>query len=120
MANLETSDLQNRLIKALKIGGNSHNPADIWEAVREGRMQAFQKGQSVTVTEVMAYPQKRVMNVVLAVGNMDEVLGLIPEMEDFAKQHGCSSIRMFGRKGWAKVLPNIGWKSPGVIYEKAI
>lgn len=109
-----------RLEKALKIGGNTHNPADIWAAVKEGKMQAFQNGESVAVTEVVGYPQKRVIQVVLAVGNLNEVLGLIPEMEEFGRKHGCSSIRMFGRRGWSKVLSRIGWKPPGVIYEKVL
>lgn len=83
-------------------------------------MQAFQNGESVTITEVIGYPQKRVLQVVLAVGELEDVLALIPEMEAFGKKHGCSSMRMFGRKGWSKVLPKIGWKSPGVTYEKAL
>lgn len=120
MANLETSDLYKRLDKALAIGGGTHSPADIWEAVKEGRMQAFQQNQSVVVTEVMGFPQKRVLNVVLAVGEMDDVLSLIPEMEEFGRQHGCEKMHMQGRKGWLKVLPKMGWTQPRVVLERLL
>ena len=54
-------------------------------------------------------------------GYLDEVLSLIPDLEDFAREHGCKAIRMQGRKGWARVLPSYGWKEDKqVIFERAL
>lgn len=120
MANLEPEELKKRLNKALKIAGETHTPQDLSEAVKEGRMQAWQNGQSVVVTEVVGYPQKRVLNVFLAVGTLDEVMPIQPQLEEFGRQHGCYCIRMQGRKGWTKVLPNYGWEQTSVTFERML
>ena len=104
-------------MKALSVSGHTHTPEDLQAAVSEGKMQAWQNGQSVVVTEVLGFPQQRVLNVFLAVGNLDEIMALTDEVVAFAKQHGCSRLIMGGRKGWAKVLPKYGWKKPRVQYE---
>jgi len=118
MANLDSEELQKRLLKALKIGGDTYTPADLAEAVKEGRMQAWQSGQSVVITEVIGYPQKRALNVFIAVGDLEEVMKLQPTLEKFGQEHGCYCIRMSGRKGWTKVLPNYGWKQTYVTFER--
>lgn len=120
MANLESDELHRRFDKALKIGGNTHTPADIADAVKEGKMQAWQNGQSVILTEVIGYPQTNVLNVVIAVGELDDVLAMLPQLYDFGRQHDCTSIRMQGRKGWAKVLPKYGWEQPNVTFERKL
>lgn len=96
-------------------------PADVAEAVREGRMQSWVNGDSCVITEVLEYPRANALNVFLAVGNLDEVLDLIPMMAEFGRAQGCTKMRMQGRKGWARVLPDLGWhEQKQVIYERAL
>lgn len=118
MATLRPDQLQARLKRALKIGGDLHNPTDIAKAVHEGRMQSFEKGQSVVVTEILGYPNGSVMNLYLCVGNKDEIFELLPEVEKFAKDHGCKSLHMGGRKGWAKFADKLGWKQDRIVLTK--
>lgn len=120
MATLDPEELQKRLLKALKIGGNTYTPADLAEAVKEGRMQAWQNGQSVVITEVIGYPQKRVLNIFLAVGELNEIMELEPQLQKFGMEHGCYCIRMTGRKGWAKVLSKYGGKQTYITFERAL
>jgi hypothetical protein len=121
MAKLDPELLHRRLRRALNVGGNTHTPDDIALAVGEGRMQSWVNGDSLVVTEVMQFPRKNALNVVLAVGNLEEVLATIPDFEAFAREHGCSLMRMEGRKGWARVLPAYGWAQDNkVIFERSI
>lgn len=121
MAKLDLSELQRRLMRALDVAGKTHGPEDVAAAVKEGRMQAWTRGDSLVVTEVRQYPKATALNVFLAVGNLEEVLSLIPEMVEFGKQHGCTKMRMQGRRGWARVLPRLGWKEEKqVIYERSL
>ena len=121
MAKLAPDLLKKRLDRALGVAGNTHSPADVAEAVAEGRMQSWTRGDSLVVTEVLEYPRTKALNVFLAVGNLEEVLDLIPDMAAFGREHGCTRMRMQGRKGWARVLPRIGWKEDKqVIYERAL
>ena len=108
-------------MRALDVAGKTHGPEDVARAVADGRMQAWTAGDSLVVTEVLAFPQARALNVFLAVGNLDEVMSLLPDLEAFGREHGCKAMRMEGRKGWARVLPNYGWKEDKkVIYEKEL
>ena len=121
MARLDPELLHYRLRRALDIGGNTHTADDIALAVGEGRMQSWTNGDSLVVTEVLQYPRKTALNVVLAVGYLDEVLATIPDFEAFAREHGCDLMRMQGRKGWARVLPAYGWAPDNkVIFERQL
>jgi hypothetical protein len=108
-------------MRALDVAGKTHAPADVAEAVKAGKMQAWTRGDSLVVTEVLEYPRRNALNVFLAVGNLDEVLSLIPDMAAFGREHGCTTMRMQGRRGWARVLPRLGWQEEKqVIYERAL
>lgn len=121
MAKPDHSELQKRLMRALDVAGKTHTPEDVAQAVRDGRMQAWTRGDSLVVTEVVQYPRANALNVFLAVGDMDEVLSLIPEMAEFGRAHGCTKMRMQGRQGWARVLPRLGWREEKqVILERAL
>ena len=72
-------------------------------------MQAWVAGGSLVVTEVLAFPQKRVLHIVFAVGTLEDVLALQPQFEDFGREHGCAKVVMEGRLGWEKILPDEGW-----------
>lgn len=121
MAKPDHTELQRRLMRALDVAGKTHGPEDIARAVDEGRMQAWNAGDSLILTEVLSFPQARALNVFLAVGNLDEVLSLLPDLESFGREHGCEKMRMEGRRGWARVLPAYGWKEDKkVIYERTL
>lgn len=108
-------------MRALDVAGKTHGPEDVARAVNEGRMQAWTAGDSLVVTEVLQYPRGSALNVFLAVGNLDEVMSLQPTLEAFGREHGCAVMRMEGRKGWARVLPDYGWKQDKkVIYERTL
>lgn len=121
MAKPDRNELQRRLMRALEVAGNTHGPDDVAHAVKQGRMQSWTNGDSLIVTEVLEFPKTKALNVFLAVGNLDEVLALLPDLEEFGRQHGCAVMRMEGRKGWARVLPHYGWVAdPKVIYERRL
>lgn len=45
-------------------------------------------------------------------------LHLLGKIENYARQEGCRSIRIFGREGWKKVLPE--YKQIAVVIEKGL
>jgi hypothetical protein len=48
----------------------------------------------------------------------DQWLPLFAQIEDYAKAEGCSSMRIYGRRGWERVLT--GYRSTHVVLEKAL
>jgi hypothetical protein len=50
--------------------------------------------------------------------DMGRWLGLLSQIEDYAKAEGCSRVRIFGRKGWVRVLER--YRIRNVILEKEL
>jgi hypothetical protein len=50
--------------------------------------------------------------------NMHRWLSLLGQIEDYAKAEGCSRVRIFGRKGWVRVLER--YRIRNVIVEKEL
>ena len=109
-----------RFNKALDVAGGYHTIEDIEERCRDGRCQSFQVGDGVIVTEMLAYPNARVMNVVMAAGDMYDVLDAQQQMIEFAKKHGCDKVIMRGRKGWRRILKSYGWDEPTIAMELSL
>lgn len=112
----DDAEMMRRLKKALDLAGNTHTIDDVVAGVKSGALQAFSSENAFVVTEVASAPQKRWLNVFLAVGELDEVMELQPQIAAFGREQGCDFMVMTGRKGWLKVLPDYGWRENGVSY----
>jgi hypothetical protein len=110
-------DMRARLRKALAIGGDVYDVADIIEAVHDGKMQVFSRGDTaLVVTEIGVFPRKKVLNVVALCGKLEDVMSMHDELVAFAREQGCAFISSFGRPGWSRVLPEYGWRRTGVVH----
>lgn len=111
--------IEQKIARALKVAGGTHTLDDINAAISTGHMQMWEKGSSVVITELVSFPQYNVIQIVMAVGNLDEVMALQPAIEIFGRENGASRMRMMGREGWSVVLPRYGWKQDKrVLFEK--
>ena len=120
MADLKPEEIKGRLQKALDMGYNLYSPEHLLEAVKEGRMQCFQKGQTILLTEILKFPNGSVLNIYLAFGKLDDVTDTLPKVYEFAKAEGCKLVHMSGRKGWERILKKSGWKSEKVSMTKEL
>jgi len=121
MAKLSPDEFRKRLERAIRENGDLATPKDIAEAVEKGTMQSFVNNDSMIVTEVVEFPRGKVLNCVLLVGVMEDCMAMLDGIADFAREHGCMSMRAQGRKGWVRILPNYGWKQkPVVTFERAL
>ena len=85
----------------------------LWIAVEDNEVLASM------VTQVIPYPAKKVLRVIAIAGeDMDKWLHFQPDLEEFARLMGCSSLEAWGRKGWKKVLKD--WKDSYVVYTKEL
>ena len=69
------------------------------------------------VSQIISYPRKRVLRI-LAIGgvDMERWMGHLPAVEDWAMEVGCSSLELWGRKGWQKMLKD--WNDSYVVMTK--
>ena len=98
---------------ALKQSGDTNDFKDIVDGVMSGHMQLWMGANGCAVTEIIVYPNKKVLHVFLAGGDKGYGIKQITDMHDDAmawgKQQGCDGMTVAGRKGWKKVLQSRGW-----------
>ena len=95
---------------------------DFLEPLTHGDMQLWVATEGSTVhgvmvTQLIPYPQKKILRIIsLAGDNFEELRGFQEMIEAFAVKTGCTALEMWGRKGWKKLLPD--WEDTYVVYTK--
>ena len=132
---VKPKDLRNRekefkkfIDKAMPYNSGEMSTEDVFKGVYKGDYSLWacldSNGslQSVMVFNVISFPQKRALNIMVVVSdnmelNRDEFM---KAAEIFAKQNDCSSIYLHGREGWGRVLEPYGYKQPYIVLEKKL
>ena len=101
--------------------------ADIFESLISGQnmlwlVRTEDKLQAVIVTEIAKHPRRRVWRVLMIGGSgmSDWLDDGIAAMKKAAQIAGCSAIEADGRLGWAKIVPQRGFKEISRAYEMEI
>ena len=95
---------------------------DFLEPLTHGDMQLWIATEGSTVhgvmvTQLIPYPQKKILRIIsLAGDNFAELRDFQEMIEAFAVKTGCTALEMWGRKGWKKLLPD--WEDTYVVYTK--
>ena len=95
---------------------------DFLEPLTHGDMQLWIATEGSTVhgvmvTQLIPYPQKKILRVIsLAGDNFEELRDFQEMLEAFAVKTGCTALEMWGRKGWKKLPPD--WEDTYVVYTK--
>lgn len=120
---LTTEEKLRRLERALKLGGGTHTVDDVMQRVRENRAACWPNGDSLIVTEVLAFPRLRACNYWIACGALQECLELQPVIDEWAIGEGCTVATAVGRIGWLNVtkMPlGTAWKPRGIKFTKEL
>jgi hypothetical protein len=99
--------------------------ADVWAAIKTGAAQLWlawsDKPEAVCVTQLEITSKGKFCRIWIMVGqNMETWVGLMPELEAWAKREGCMMMRHEARPGWSKALKQYGYKMPHVVLEKEL
>lgn len=108
-----------KMERALKLGLDLYNLDDIDKALKTGDMQSHTVGDTVAITRINCWPQRKAVDVVFVVGNIDEAMQLEREIEDWGKDIGADLMTAIGREGWWR-LRTPGWRKVGTMYAKEI
>lgn len=91
---------------ALEYADDCHRFEDVAQGIREGRFQLWPAARGCMVTEIQVYPQKKVLNVFLAGGELDQLKDMEADMAAWGKAQGCNTATFYGRRGWERVMPH--------------
>lgn len=105
---------------ALAYSGGTHAPTDVIEAILKGTMQLWPGPEACAVTEIVVYPNRKVLHVFLAAGKMEGIVDMQQSAEEWGKLQGCTAMTIAGRKGWARVLKDVGYEEKYVTLAKEL
>jgi len=105
---------------ALEYSGGTHNFDDVVSGLAEGKMQLWPAPKGYIVTEIVVYPRKKVLNVFLGGGELDQLMDMHKDVIAWSKAQGCEAVTITGRYGWKKPLTKHGWKPLHASYVKEI
>lgn len=111
-------DLKQRVDRILEDHGGFYSFDDIVQMVREGKMQSFAHGDSWAVVQVLDFPRRRVVEIVLVAGTLDSMEVLEADVIGWSREIGASMIMSSGRNGWSDRAKERGWRTVSQIYMK--
>lgn len=104
---------------ALQYSGGTHTFDDVVKGVEADVMQFWPGPNSAIITEIQEYPRKRILHFFLAGGNLAELERMLPVIEAWGRENGCTAATLAGRLGWQRTfLVNEGWKTKLVVMSK--
>jgi len=112
------------LIKAAMVRGAITDVAEVIDAVLAGRALVWIAWNGVTiraaaVTQLSTVHHARFCTIVACGGeHRHEWLPLIAGLERYAKSENCIAIRIFGRRGWERLLPD--YRPARVLLQKEL
>lgn len=105
---------------ALREGEGGYTMEAVEAALADGRQSLVEFEKAAVVLEILHFGERKVLNV-FALGGERGALGDLPKYEPWlnavAKGVG-ASLRLEGRRGWARVMRRHGWRQQTVILTK--
>lgn len=105
---------------ALEYSGGTHTFDDVVSGITSGHMQLWPAERGCAVTEIVDFPQKKVLHVFLAGGEMDQLFAMIDSAAVWGREQGCTSMTLSGRLGWQRAMKPLGWEPKMIVMEKGI
>jgi hypothetical protein len=112
------------LIKAAMEKGRLSSYADVEHAVRNGKALLWlawngEKIKAAAVTELTYANGEKFCTIVACGGHeRSQWLPLIAGLEAYGRTQGCAAMRIYGRRGWRKLLPE--YRTRRVLLEKEL
>lgn len=118
---METPDaaferLSPKLQASLDYALPTHTIEDVQRLIEEGKMHFWPIDDSVLITELVTFPQMKILNVFIGGGEANELERALPSLRRWAKQLGCSHVAFLGREGWRARLRRLGWTDHKMSY----
>lgn len=101
----EWAKCREALLPAIEMTGGTHTEDDVLTALIQGRMLLWRNGKSALVTEFSQFPRMKVINVFLAGGELEDIMPLQKDIENFGRKNGCQKATMLAaRDGWLRTI----------------
>lgn len=96
-----------QLKEALESCRGTHSLDDVESMIKQGKLTLWVGDKSVAVTDIVQFPQMKVMSVFLGAGDLDEMSSCIEGMAAYARGCGCKGMQFYGkaraRSAWRRM-----------------
>ena len=112
---------QDHIISALQYDVQDFTIEDIESGIASGNYQLWESENAAMVTSGVPLQSGGIgVQVLAAGGDMDEINGLLAEIEQEARESGCEVITTVGRTGWKKTAKQLGWNHVASVFVKRL
>ena len=105
---------------ALARNGGECDFGDVEAGVASGKMQLWPAEKGCLVTELVEFPQKKLISVFLGGGDLEQLADMHKDVIAWAKTQGCSGARIIGRRGWVRAFEKYGWTEKATVLAKEL
>ena len=102
------------IVKAVK-HQDAYTIDDIEDKIGEGIFLLWPGKNSALITEFVVFPQYTAMNLLFGGGKYEELILMLPHIEDYARACGVKKLYLGGRKGWTRKLKSFGFETEHLI-----
>jgi hypothetical protein len=113
-------ELLDKVTAGLEWHGGYLTLEDLIDLARERRVQIWANDSAIAATEILAYPRKRVVNAIVAAGDVRGVLALEPQIEAFARSENADAMVTHGRPGWGRIGQRTGWTAHSMLFVRRL
>jgi hypothetical protein len=96
--------------------GATYTVNDILAAIAAGKMQSFAEGDSWAITQVVAFPRTKLLEVLIAIGDLEQCRRLHDRILQYAQDNDIGLVQAYGRRGWIGDAARRGWKVKTTSY----
>ena len=114
------------LIETEETWGEYYTIESLFNMIDKGEAQLWTVNDAdgfflVLLTELLEFPKVRVLNILtLAGSNLEDSIGFLDYVENWACKQGATKSIGIGRKGFLRVLQPYGYRQKGVAFTKNI
>lgn len=107
---------------ALHRGGDTLTIDDVWERVASGLYRLWAAPCGAAVTQLCKGSRETELNVLLGGGSLDALEAMMPAIEQFGRDAGCSIVTVLGRLGWQRsfLTASMGYTPVAVLLGKRL
>ena len=101
MSDVLTLEMQ-KLIHPILQRENGFTMESVQNGLSNKTAKLFSNENSLLIVTLRNMPLASVANIWLGAGDLNGIKSLLPEVEEYAKEKGCSRLEFIGREGWKK------------------
>lgn len=101
---------------AIAYNGRTMTIDDVEAGIVSGKYQFLPDSASAMVIEIADLPRKKLVNFLLAGGDLNQLQKAEQKVTKWARQVGLDGAMIIGRRGWGKALE--GYKEAATVYMK--